>query len=40
MKNVELKNEPPIFGNVLLCAVISKQEIPKIPAQVGNRNFV
>ena len=38
--NVDLKHEPHTFGNVLLCAVIGKQEIPKIPARVRYRNFV
>lgn len=36
----KLKNEPPIFGNVRLCVKITKQEIPKITAQVKDRHFV
>ncbi len=35
-----MNNEPITFGNVLLCAVISKHEIQKIPAKVKYRNFV
>lgn len=35
-----MKNEPVVFGNPTLCAVISSEEVIKITPNVRRRNFV
>jgi hypothetical protein len=37
---MKIKQEPPIFGNVQLCAVISNKEVIEIPKKIRYRNFV